>query len=135
MRRFRRCRQGRLKGLTSSTSGTEKAILKNQFYQALADSMKMRLLPEQEKRLANAVDFLNSSTLPQEMSPEYGESEVKLLCNLFLLPFSEIKTAYREFKDSNGLLVPPALRKLINYVDTIPVSTAACERGFSKMNL
>ena len=32
-------------------------------------------------------------------------------------------------------MVPDSLKKVMHLVATIPVSTAACERGFSRMNL
>ena len=85
--------------------------------------------------VCRAVDILDKSNLPAEMSPEYGEAQVKLLCNKFGFSFSEIKTAFRTFKDTNGNVVPAVLKRLQNCIETIPVSTASCERGFSKMNI
>ena len=46
-----------------------------------------------------------------------------------------MKIAYREYRDCKGTRTPAFLKRLINYANTIPVSTAACERGFSKMNI
>ena len=116
-------------------SGKEKEISKAQFYQALADSMAARMLPESEKQLCKAVEVIDASTFPSEMSAEYGEQELKGLCTRFSVEFGETKIAYRLFKDSRGSVVQPAMKALINLVNTIPVSTAECERGFSKMNL
>jgi hypothetical protein len=106
-----------------------------QFYQALADSMFARLMPESDKDFCRAVEVLDQSNLPAEMSPEYGEAQVKVLCNKFGFSFSEIKTAFRTFKDTSGGVVPIELKRLQNCIETIPVSTAACERGFSEMNI
>lgn len=39
-----------------------------------------------------------------------------------------------DFKESKGADVAPVMQQLISAVATLPVSTAACERGFSKMN-
>lgn len=46
-----------------------------------------------------------------------------------------MKPDYREFKDSRGSGVPLAIKQLINCINTLTVSTAECERGFSKMNI
>ena len=54
----------------------------------------------------------------------------------FLVPYSPaLKQAYRDFKESKGVDVAPVMQQLISAVATLPVSTAACERGFSKMNI
>jgi len=45
-------------------------IPKAQFYQALADSIKARLLPDKEQELCNAVKVVDSTSFPHEMSPE-----------------------------------------------------------------
>ena len=45
------------------------------------------------------------------------------------------KDAYRDFKESGAKVIADSLRKVMHSVDTIPVSTAECERGFSRMNL
>jgi hypothetical protein len=120
---------------SASRTGKVQDINVGQFYQALADSMSARLMPESDKDFCRAVDILDKSNLPAEMSPEYGEAQVKLLCNKFGFSFSEIKTAFRTFKDTNGNVVPAVLKRLQNCIETIPVSTASCERGFSKMNI
>ncbi len=116
-------------------TGNEKAIKKNQFYQALSDSIASRLMPESERAFCASVAVLDSRTWPSEMPSEYGENELRLLCDKFLLPFGETKTAFRSFKDGVGKDKCPPLQLLCNNVNTIPVSTAQCERGFSKMNI
>ena len=118
----------------SETAGKEREICKGQFYQALADSMTARLLPESESELRNAVEVLNPNSWPQDMAVEYGEMELRLLCNRFLMSFSEVKNDFRDYKESEGKTVLCNLKQLNNRVGTLPVSTASCERGFSKMN-
>jgi hypothetical protein len=54
------------------------------------------------------------SRLTLTTAKEYGENEIRNLCNKFSLPFSDIKTEYREFKDKKG--VASALRALMNRV-------------------
>lgn len=118
-----------------TTDGKLPEIPKGQFYQALADSVAARLLPDKEKDLVRAIDALNPASFPDDLSPEYGESEVRLLCTKFGVAFRDLKFAFREYRDSRGKAIAPCVRVLLNCVNTIPVSTAECERGFSKMNV
>lgn len=68
--------------------------------------------------------------------PEYGEDELKFVCRKFLIEYSgKIKVAYRDYKESRGTDIPSDMQRVINAIDTLPVSTASCERGFSKLNL
>ena len=59
------------------------------------------------------------------------------LCSKFGIPyFSDLKQQYREYKQSKGCDMGGAMMKrLVFAVDTLPVSTAACERRFSRMNV
>src|SRR6218665_437209 len=79
--------------------------------------------------------LINHSLFPSELYPEFGEGEVKFLCAKFGLSFSDLKFAYRNIKDSRGSLISNELLKFKSVINKIPVSTAACERGFSKMNI
>ena len=45
-----------------------------------------------------------------------------------------MKEAFHDYKDSKGDNITKMFQKLLNAVDTVPVSTAAYERGFSQMN-
>ena len=67
-------------------------------------------------------------------SPEVGEQELCDLCTKFKLSYSDTKQGFPDFKDSRGNIVSSQFRPLLQAVNTIPVSTAACERGFSVMN-
>ena len=126
---------GEFKGITLlSNDRKQHEIPKGQFYQALAYSMSARLLPETEKALSRAVDILQPVTYPQDMSPGYGEADIRLVCTKFGTGFREVKHAFREYRDTRGATIPPAIRDMINCVSTIPVSTAECERGFNKMS-
>ena len=49
--------------------------------------------------------------------------------------FRDLKGAFRDYRDTRGKTVTPAVLALLNCVNIIPVSTAECERGFSKMNV
>lgn len=116
-------------------TGKEKEINRSQFYQSLADSMTARMLPESERALCSSLSVLTPNTWPSDLSPEYGEQDLRIVCTTFMVAFSEVKIDYRTFKDSRGLSVSHKLQSLFNRVNTIPVSTAACERGFSCMNI
>ena len=57
------------------------------------------------------------------------------MCTKFGVAFRDLKFAFREYRDSRGKAIVPCVSVLLNCVNTIPVSTAGCERGFSKMNV
>jgi len=97
--------------------------------------MTTRLLPESDSELIRAVEALNVSALPDDMSSEYGETEVRHWCTKFGLSFRDVKLAYREHRDGQDASSSTEIKTLLNCVSTIAVSTAACERGFSKMNV
>ena len=52
-----------------TTDGKLPEIPKGQFYQALADSVAARLLPDKEKDLVRAIDALNPASFPDDLSP------------------------------------------------------------------
>ena len=56
---------------------------------------------------------------------------------IFFSPYTnDLKQEYRDFKDMKGAEVSGRnIRRLIGAIHTLLVSTAECERGFSKMNL
>lgn len=75
-------------------------------------------------------------TWPKDMSPEYGETELKRLCDKFLMPFTSVlKNDYRDFKESLGSNAGLSFTNFQYSTATVPVSAAVCERGFSKMNI
>lgn len=127
---------GTFKGIAvAESSGKQREIPKAQFYQALVDSISARLFPETEQDLCNAIMSLDPRSFASNMPPEFGEADVDKLCVKFNISFSDVKHDYREFKETKGDVILSGLRILINSVNTLPISTAECERGFSKMNL
>lgn len=93
-------------------------------------------MPDSEKDLYNSLACLEPSTWPMgEISPEYGESDIRFLCNKFSLTFSDVKFSYRSYKESGGKAIHRDLLLLLNRINTLPISTAECERGFSRMNI
>ena len=94
-------------------------------------------MPASEQTLIECVNVLFPSTWPAHLPSEYGEQELQQACTHFLVQYSgKLKDEYRDFKDCKGVVVNgPVLRKLLCAISTLPVSTAECERGFSRMNL
>lgn len=117
-------------------SARDKKIDKAQFYQALVDSLISRLFSESDKPVSECVSNLIPSSWPSELSPEYGEESLKEACTKFLIPYSpELKQSYRDYKDSKGNNVTYPMKCLLSAIATLPISTAECERGFSRMNI
>jgi hypothetical protein len=113
---------------------SEREINCKQLYQGLVDSMTQRLMSDDDKEFRDWVAITEADRYQSPFTPDHGEAELRKLCYRFKLPFTEVKDAFREFKDSKGKTVKSEFQKLLFAVDTIPVSTAACERGFSVMN-
>jgi hypothetical protein len=133
------------------------SINRNQLLQSLANSLRQRLLiadiapvnanerpktqqmlpPEerQDKQIIAQLSVIFPEYWPSEMATNYGEDELRLLCNRFRLPYASIRDAYGDYKDSGGRHMPKSFSSLMRPVNTIPVSTAECERGFSAMNI
>ena len=123
--------------IAHSSAKTDKEINRAQFYQSLADSISARLMPAAEKPIVECVNVLFPAVWPSAVATEYGEMELKQACNTFLAHYStDLKQQYRDFKDAKGAEVcGRELKRLKGAIDTLPVSTAECERGFSRMNL
>ena len=63
-----------------------------------------------------------------------GETEVELLCQCFDIDsLHAVIQAYREHRDSDGKDIPDELKELSVAVNSIPISSAECEHGFSKL--
>jgi len=122
--------------LISEPQRGEKMICKEQFYQALTDSLQARMIPDSKKPFVESMATLFPKSWTDVLAPDHGKSELKLVSAKFLVPNStELKQGYRDSKDSRGSDVPPTMQRLISAVATLPVSTATCECGFSKMKI
>jgi hypothetical protein len=107
-----------------------------QFYQALVDALSSRLLSPNDKPLCDLLNIILPNQWPDAVSPEYGENELKLLCDKFSMEYNApLKNDYRDFKNSKGSVTGHNLNRFINVIESLPVSTAECERGFSRMNI
>ena len=87
--------------------------------------------------LLNDALVLNQSTWPchtLELAL-YGENEIVNMCNELTFDTDETMLALLEFNEfKKTRKMGTRLTQLLHTVETFPVSTAACERGFSAMN-
>ena len=86
--------------------------------------------------LIQSIGVLDPSMWPTNCPLTHGE--IAFLCDLFQLDSPSARKGLQEFIDNvrvNGHLeVPPRLKDLSKAIQTLVVSTADCERGFSQMN-
>lgn len=117
-----------------------------QFMRSLATNLERRLMSSNHntEKLLKAINVLDPSQWPDDCPLMYGQEDVAFLCDLFHLNGSEttIKRSLCEYIDiirERGFTcttpVPEALSPLQNAVNTIVISSADCERGFSQMNV
>jgi len=135
-------------------SGTKCDVLirREQFFRSLANNLRNRLLTSQSSHVAptdfsdalkyqtclNKLKMLYPDNWPDvtaDEDPLYGNNEVSSLAETFQLNARQCVRAFREYRETGGKRVPDGLQPLLTAVDTIPVCTAECERGFSQMNL
>jgi hypothetical protein len=153
------CTESLIFGATKLESNAKHiAINIQQFLTSLADNLRHRLLvsgyvsatteaattdnaSDEERRrrklatLLSHLTVLDNTFWPSIMDTDYGENEVRQLCNHFRLPYGPVRDAYCDYKDSGGKHIASELKTLMNCVSTIPCSTAECERAFSAMNV
>ena len=127
-------------------------INRAQFLRSLAENMKNRLLTTQSSHVSTsdntgAVQYqtiitqlkvLCPDNWPDELSvcsPLYGDDDIRSLAERFRVDVRRSVRAFREYRDTGGKRIPDDLKPLLAAIDTIPVCTAECERGFSQMNL
>ncbi|XP_060767543.1 E3 SUMO-protein ligase KIAA1586-like [Neoarius graeffei] len=117
---------------------TDKTLDHRAFFASLARNVEKRLLSHQTGyyKLIENVKVLYPQYWPREEGELFGEGEVEALCQQFCIeePRNVIR-AFREFRENNGELIPDGLKDLLAAVNTVPISSAECERGFSQMNL
>ena len=93
------------------------------------------------RTLINELKVLNADNWPDQpvnsdtLDRLYGEEEVSSLAQRFRVDERSSLRAFREYKDAGGKRVPDELKHLLTAVDTTPLCTAECERGYSQMNL
>ena len=121
-----------------------------QFFKSLAVNLENRLLTtksshcslkedgklsENYSKIIENLSVLNPGCWSDTvlLDAQYGEESVRYLCEQFRLEnITAIIRAFREFKEEK--IPPKELLPLTSAVNTIPISTADCERSFSSMN-
>jgi Domain of unknown function (DUF4371) len=105
---------------------------KKQFFQGMVDSI--------DRRFPDDGLLISATVLDEEMWPIdederilYGDKEVALLAKLVHLNTVDVLVDFREYKMTRKL-VSPVLKNLLCKLSVLPISSAACERGFSAMN-
>ena len=142
-----------LKGVPLVSSRTS-VLNKSEFLQALIDNLNSRLncyvasnrrgqSEDQEQQKNDLQDFLDELTVlepanwPDAISTPWAEGELKLasLCTKLGIEYNRaLKIAFRDYieKPNNTPSLISAVKAVIN---SLPISSADCERGFSSMNI
>uniref|UniRef100_A0A6Q2XAX7 HAT C-terminal dimerisation domain-containing protein n=1 Tax=Esox lucius TaxID=8010 RepID=A0A6Q2XAX7_ESOLU len=102
-----------------------------QFLQSLINNMEKRLSFESE--MLHDLSILDISNWPSTPGIRHGETQVKRLCRRFNICEEQAVNGMRDFLEHPDS-EPESLKPLIRCMQTIPCSTAECERGFSLMN-
>ncbi|MBN3275464.1 K1586 ligase, partial [Polyodon spathula] len=72
---------------------------------------------------------------PDQMDMMHGDAKVKNLCKRFHIESQSVLRAYREFKETEGKMMPEEIKPLMAAVNSVPISSAECKRGYSQLNL
>jgi hypothetical protein len=109
--------------------------MKCQFYQALHDNIEQRFPCEDLLKNALVLNAINWPSDALDLAL-YGDREIASLCSSLCIDSLKVCDILSEFIAFKKTKVPgKLLADLIHMVETYPLSTAACERGFSQMNL
>ncbi|XP_063302262.1 E3 SUMO-protein ligase KIAA1586-like [Pelobates fuscus] len=144
--------KGNFKGVTINPESTKGQVRINlpQFYQSLVDNLRSRLFAltasnrpaassqsGEFETLVSEIDILNSQRWPINVDSPWFEGEVKLeqLCKRFRLSYASICEGFRDYIDNGGAEIPENLKPVVTAVNSLPVTSGDCERGFSTMNL
>jgi len=116
-----------------------RSINQKQFIQSLVNNMESRLVNAtcavggNTDKVLQDLRVLEKETWPEEISIRYGEAEIRRLSTMLQVNVEEAIRGMRALVD--GESDPESLKPLRRAVDTIPCSSAQCERDFSLMNL
>jgi len=87
--------------------------------------------------LCHQLQVLNKHSWPMDVTTTWSDGEQRLakLCRRLHVDFNKTQRGFRDFVDNGGTRVPDDMMELNFAVDTIPVTSADAERGFSAMNM
>ena len=114
-----------------------KSIPRAQFLQAIIDRVQQRLIVvDDNMSLSDQFDVLhNNTTWPSDVSPPWADGErlITDLCTRFGVNMVDVIPQFREYMKSAK--VGRALATLLLIEQTVPISSAEAQRGFSQMNI
>ncbi|XP_073672010.1 E3 SUMO-protein ligase KIAA1586-like [Paramisgurnus dabryanus] len=123
---------GRFRSVPLESNGKLTPINAKQFLQSLINNMEKRLSFEGE--MLHDLSILDKGNWPSTPGVRHGEAQVKRLCRRFNLCEQQAVNGMRDFLEHPDS-EPEGIKPLIRCIQTIPCSTAECERGFSLMNI
>ena len=143
---------GLFKGVSMSSEDSRGQVKINlpQFYHNLSDNLHSRLYAQSSSNrsamstqsdefltLASQMDVLNPHKWPNNIDSPWPDGEEKLqnLCRRFSLNCHHILEGFRDYVDNGGSKIPEQLCPILRAINTLPVTSSDCERGFSTMNL
>lgn len=122
-------------------AGKVPTIHRQQFLRSLVNNMKSRLLEsttasnDKCKKLINQSKYLYINNIPEDSLFTFENNDVEEIAEQFGLNGRLCIRAFREFNESKGKVVSADFQQLLTAENTIPVSTAKCERNFSGINV
>ena len=121
--------------LHKKDSKNDPPIDPNVFYSKLKESIEKRLLDSRDVELAQWARVLDQKHWPDDINVQltFGEMEIRNLSVRLQLNERVMIRGFREYILEK--IYPKELLHLIHALNTIPISSSECERGFSQMNL
>ena len=129
---------GTFMGIAIVQDATDEArfqSLRAQFFSALIDNIRQRF---PATALMKAAGVLNQTVWPSDplQRAMFGEAEVANLCNDLCIESAESANILLDFAMyKKGHAAGKHLLKMLCTLHILPISSAACERGFSQLNL
>ena len=86
---------------------------------------------------AKQIQVLNVQSWPADVTTPWreGEERLKRLCERLGVDVSKARRGFRDFMDAGGSSMPEDLDELKLAIETLPVTSADAERGFSTMHI
>lgn len=120
--------------LHKNNKKNEPAIDPNTFYGELKRSIEERLITnDDDTKFINWTRILYPNNWPENAPLTFGEEEIRSLAQRLQINERESVRGFRDYL--NHKTFPNNLMLLKNALNTIPISSSECERGFSQMNL
>ena len=125
----------RFRGVLLHKKDSRKDLPIDPFYTKLKESIKKRLLDSKEEELAYWSRILDQKHWPEDVNTQltFGELEIRNLSIRLQLNEREMICGFCEYILEKTY--PEKLLPLIQTLNTIPISSSECERGFFQMNL